>query len=100
MSSTTCSVIVRHAIAAWPNNTTQLFTLFGFANLVLAGGNSGALKPELRPERRKVPEIPQLYAKPRVDASEKAESIPRGGRAVENAEICRTCGLISASLRQ
>jgi IS5 family transposase len=34
-------------------NTAQLFTLFGFANLMLAGRRFSLLKLELRPERRK-----------------------------------------------
>jgi len=34
-------------------NTAQLFTLFGFANLVLAGRDLRSLNPDVRPERRK-----------------------------------------------
>ena len=34
-------------------NMAQPFTLFAFANLVLAGRRLGSLNPEVRPERRK-----------------------------------------------
>jgi IS5 family transposase len=39
-------------------NTAQLFTLFGFANLVLLAGDLRSLTPDVRPECRKAQETP------------------------------------------
>ena len=61
-------------------NTAQLFTLFGFANLVLAGRRFTILKPEERPERRKAQRTLQICSKTGRHGPKKRNTILRRGR--------------------